>query len=87
VPVLTTDVGFGRELVGADGERGWVIPPYDAPALAAALRRLLAEAIDWPPLRRRCRRYVERQTIEEWAREIERLCAGQWGVPLAAGAR
>ena len=27
VPVLTTWVGFGREIVGRDGERGWVVAP------------------------------------------------------------
>jgi len=42
VPVVASDVGGVAELVG-DGEDGLLVPPDDAPALAAALARLLAE--------------------------------------------
>lgn len=84
VPVVTTEVGFGREIVGADGERGWVVPSGNAPALAAMLARLLQTPNDWPALRRRCRRFTEQYTVESWAAQIGRICAAQWGEPLRA---
>ena len=43
-PVIATDVGGTRELL-RDGVTGFVVPPGDAPALAAAIRRCL----DDPP--------------------------------------
>jgi glycosyltransferase involved in cell wall biosynthesis len=82
VPVITTDVGFGREIVGSDGERGWVVPPGDVPALAAALRRVVTERLDWPSLRLRCRTYVEGQTLDAWAGRIGELCARQWNLSI-----
>ena len=39
VPVITTAVGFGREIIGEDGERGWIVTSSDAQALAAVLKR------------------------------------------------
>jgi glycosyltransferase involved in cell wall biosynthesis len=55
-PVIATDAGGVPELI-SDGETGLLVPPGDAPALAAALRRLLdapqaaqdmgARAHDW----------------------------------------
>ena len=39
-PVITTDVPGCRETV-CDGVNGYVVPPRDAPALAAAMRRFL----------------------------------------------
>ena len=43
VPVLTTDVGFGRTLVG-DGERGWIVPIGDPGAIAGAVSRISGPA-------------------------------------------
>ncbi len=85
VPVITTDVGFGRETIGSDGERGWVVPTGDASALAAVVRRVVTEPVDWPGLRLRCRTYVEGQTLEAWARRIADVCAGQWNLSIADG--
>ncbi|HEU4628914.1 MAG TPA: glycosyltransferase [Gemmatimonadaceae bacterium] len=85
VPVVTTEVGFGREIVGADGERGWIVPSGRADALAATLRRALAEPRDWPALRQRCRRYTEALTIEAWTDAIAAICAGQWGLAREEG--
>jgi glycosyltransferase involved in cell wall biosynthesis len=42
LPIVTTPVGAILEAVG-DGETALVVPPRDAPALAAAVRRLIAE--------------------------------------------
>ena len=49
LPCVTTELGTGTSFVVQDGETGLVVPPGDADALAAALRRLLNN----PPLRRR----------------------------------
>jgi L-malate glycosyltransferase len=43
LPVVATDCGGNRELV-ADGETGFIIPPGDAPAAAAAVERLLSDS-------------------------------------------
>jgi glycosyltransferase involved in cell wall biosynthesis len=87
VPVVTTEVGFGREIVGADGERGWVVPSGDAGALADGLRRALGEPRDWPALRARCRHYTEAFTIEAWTDAIAAICATQWGLARLAPRR
>lgn len=42
-PVVSTDLPTGVPWVNEDGETGLVVPPSDAPALAAALRTLLAD--------------------------------------------
>jgi glycosyltransferase involved in cell wall biosynthesis len=84
VPVVTTEVGFGRAIVGADGERGWVVPSGDPAALAATLRQVVQGPTDWPAIRRRCRHYTEEFTVESWAAGIGRICAAQWGEPLRA---
>jgi glycosyltransferase involved in cell wall biosynthesis len=85
VPVLTTPVGFGAEIVGADGERGWIVPTADAGALAESLTRIGAEPRDWWALRRRCRAYVEARTLEAWVGRIGEICSTQWNVPLVGG--
>jgi len=84
-PVLTTEVGFGRELVGADSERGWLVTSGDPDALASALASLVDEPRDWPALRRRCRTFAESLTLENWVAEIGRVCASQWGAKLTDG--
>ena len=45
VPVVTTDVGGSAEIV-RDGHTGFLVPPGDAPALAAALARALGMSWD-----------------------------------------
>ncbi len=85
LPVITTDVGFGREIVGADGERGWVVPPGNPEALASALRRVAGGGLDWQALRRRCRAFAETFTVDAWTRAIGQACAQQWKVPLVGG--
>lgn len=85
VPVVTTPVGFGREIVGGDGERGWIVPAGNAAALAEVLDRIAREPVDWPALRRRCRAYVEARTLEAWVRRIGEICSSQWNVQLVDG--
>jgi glycosyltransferase involved in cell wall biosynthesis len=84
-PVLTTEVGFGRELVGSDGERGWLVTSGDAEQLAQAVTRLVDEPIEWSALRHRCHTFATGLTLEAWASEIGQLCASQWGVDLRDG--
>jgi glycosyltransferase involved in cell wall biosynthesis len=85
VPVVTTEVGFGREIVGADGDRGWIVPSGDEEALAAVLGRLADGEGDWPAIRRRARTYAETFTIESWTEQLAEACARRWGRPLVAG--
>ena len=83
LPVLATEVGAARAVIGADGERGWLVPPDEPAALAAAMRRVLTEWRDWPALRRRCRDYAERRTLEAWSDQIRRVCATHWHIEPA----
>ena len=57
VPVVATDVGDARKIVG---ETGVIVPPREAPALAAAIRSLLSES----PGQRTERSAASRQRIE-----------------------
>jgi glycosyltransferase involved in cell wall biosynthesis len=61
-PVVATPVGGTPELV-EDGETGLLVPPRDPGALAAALRRLLADA----DLRRRLGEAGERRVRERFS--------------------
>ncbi|HEY4992797.1 MAG TPA: glycosyltransferase family 4 protein [Nakamurella sp.] len=74
LPVVATAVGGLPEALGrgADGRRpGLLVPPGDAPALAAALRRWLGDA----DLRQRLRRAAEerRVTLSGWSTTAVRL--------------
>ncbi len=78
-PVVATTAGAFPEVV-ADGETGWLVPAGDAAALAAAIRRLMADG----DLRRRMgaagrRRMQERFTWRETARKTialyEEICS------------
>lgn len=85
VPVLTTPVGFGRDIVGQDGQRGWIVPAADPRAIADVLQNLIAVQPDWPSLRRRCRAYVEERTLEAWVDRIAAICSSQWNMRLIEG--
>jgi len=69
LPVVCSDGGGNPELV-LDGETGFVVPPGDPDALAAALSRL----VDKPDLARRFGDAGRRRTLEEFS--IERLVRG-----------
>lgn len=85
LPVLSSDAGAARSVIGADGERGWLVPPGDVAKLSEVLRRVLTEPRAWPALRRRCRAFVADRTLESWAAWIGRICARQWGAILVDG--
>ena len=44
LPCVSTELGTGTSFVNRHGETGLVVPPGDAPALAAALNTLLADS-------------------------------------------
>jgi glycosyltransferase involved in cell wall biosynthesis len=85
VPVLATDVGANRQILGEDGQRGWILPGVEPSLLAGEIRRRLQEPLDWPALRRRCHAYVEEHTLEAWSQRIADLCAEQWKIALPNG--
>ncbi|HEX5436204.1 MAG TPA: glycosyltransferase [Gemmatimonadaceae bacterium] len=85
VPVMTTAVGFGREIVGEDGERGWIVPAGSSAALADALHQAFSRRECWPALRHRCRAYAEGCTLDGWADAIARLCEQQWHLSRVNG--
>lgn len=78
--VLASDVGGHRELV-ADGRTGFLFPPGDAGALAAAIDQALGARAAWPAMRARARRFVEEERC--WRRTAE-LCAGLYEQARAA---
>jgi glycosyltransferase involved in cell wall biosynthesis len=85
VPIITSEAGFGREIIGSDGTRGWVVPCGDISALASTIEYVLNAPIDWSGIRHRCREYVEEHTLEAWAQLIGQICSRQWSVPFKEG--
>jgi glycosyltransferase involved in cell wall biosynthesis len=85
LPVITCNVGAARACIGSDGERGWVVPPGDHVRLADAMQNAMTADIDWPAMRRRCRDYSERFTIENWTASIARMCASRWQCSYTSG--
>jgi glycosyltransferase involved in cell wall biosynthesis len=85
LPVLASEVGAARAVIGKNMERGWLVPPGDVDALARSIREAVTGAVDWPALRRRCRAYVEGLTLEAWAEKIGQNCARRWNVSLVKG--
>jgi glycosyltransferase involved in cell wall biosynthesis len=86
LPVLASNVGAAEAAIGTDHDaRGWLVPPGDPKALAAALRHVIDTPRDWPAIRRRCREYVETRTLDVWAQAIGKVCASQWQVALVGG--
>lgn len=79
LPVIASQVGAAKEVVGANGDRGWLVPPGDIDALILTLKSALTGNTDWMQMRQRCRRFVEGRTIEEWGRAIGMACTRQWG--------
>jgi len=85
LPVLASEVGAARAVIGPDTQRGWLVPPGDVSTLAERLRQVLTGPIDWPALRLRCRTYLEGHTLEAWAEKIGQNCARQWNISFLRG--
>jgi glycosyltransferase involved in cell wall biosynthesis len=80
IPVVGAAVGGIPEQI-TDGREGWLVPPEDPRALAAALSRLLAD----PPLRARmaaaARRRAEDCSFERMVDALREVYAGALGPP------
>lgn len=87
LPVLASNVGAARHVIGPAGERGWLVPPGDPNALTETLRKIIENSPQnrWTALRKRCRSFVEKRTLEAWGQQIGEICAGQWGLNLNQG--
>ncbi|MDQ6891354.1 MAG: glycosyltransferase [Acidobacteriota bacterium] len=85
LPVMSSEVGAARAVIGEEEERGWLVPPGDSGALAARLRDVVNEKRDWGALRRRCRAYVETRTLEAWTERIATRCGQSWGLKRVQG--
>jgi len=79
LPLVASNVGAASYVLGAAGERGWIVPPGDVQSLVETLCEVLTGQHDWPGLRRRCRTFAEEHTLEQWGARISSLCAQQWG--------
>ena len=73
LPCVTTEVGTGTSWVVQDGVAGRVVPPQDPPALAAALRELLAD----PEQLHQMGRAARDRAVAEFAQErlVDRVMA------------
>jgi rhamnosyl/mannosyltransferase len=69
-PIVCTELGTGTSFVNVDGETGFVVPPRDPLALAAALTKLLTDN----ELRGRMGHAARRRAAEQFSKEdmIER---------------
>jgi len=81
IPVVATDVGGVAELV-LDRETGWLIPPGDASALAAALTEIAADPTRALEIAARARAHVAAEfslagTLAGVCDEVDRLIAGR----------
>ncbi|UIJ71049.1 glycosyltransferase [Aurantimonas sp. HBX-1] len=75
-PMISTELGTGTSYVNRDGETGLVVPPNDAPALAAVMNDMLASperARRWGEAARR--RYLDLFTAEAMGRRYHGLYA------------
>jgi glycosyltransferase involved in cell wall biosynthesis len=65
LPLISTPIGAIPDAV-RDGEEGIIVPPRDAAALAAALKRLLED----PALRQRMGERGRRRVEEVYSRDV-----------------
>lgn len=73
-PLISCEIGTGTSHVNADRQTGWVVPPSDAPALRAAMQRLLDHPEQAAALGQAARARFERLfTAECMARSYHQL--------------
>jgi len=80
LPVIAGDIGSSRETIGVNNERGWIVEPGNAHALADSIHNILTSKINWPEIRQQCRSYAENRTLEDWAEKINLICTTQWNL-------
>ncbi len=85
LPVLSSRVGAAAHVIGERGERGWLVPPGDADALARAWHAVLTGEHDWHGLRARCRAFAASLTLEQWIATIGEHCARHWDMVVVNG--
>jgi glycosyltransferase involved in cell wall biosynthesis len=85
LPVISSNVGAAKSVIGDAAERGWLVKPGDAYELADTIEQAMTADIDWPALRARCRTYVRGRTLDAWNEQIGQLCIQQWGGRLTGG--
>ncbi|MBM3955288.1 MAG: glycosyltransferase family 4 protein [Planctomycetes bacterium] len=71
--ICTTACGAGVELLHPHSN-GWLVPPANPPALAAALRRIHDHADELPAMGRRARAVAPGYAAGVWARRVEAIC-------------
>ncbi len=85
LPVVATQVGGNAELL--DGKRGWLVPPRDPQALAAAVARILENPGEAREMGRRGRAFVEAElTLSRMQQAHEELYLRALGEEPTAGA-
>ncbi len=73
-PLISCEIGTGTSHVNAHEETGWVVPPSDAPALRAAMQRLLDHPEQAAAFGRAARQRFERLfTAERMAQSYHQL--------------
>ena len=85
LPVISSRVGAAAGVIGERHERGWLVNPGDENTLASVIGEVLGGAVDWPALRKRCRRYAEERTLETWTERIGQACARSWNLKFVDG--
>lgn len=83
LPVVATDVGSVREQV-EPGVTGWIVPPEDPAALAAAIQELFSDPDRARAMGERGReiarkRFTMQATVRAWLRRYDDLLAGRRG--------
>lgn len=74
LPAISTELGTGTSFVNSHGETGLIVPACDPPALAAAIRQLLADRERREAMGRAGRDRVRRMfTVEAMMRGMEEL--------------
>jgi glycosyltransferase involved in cell wall biosynthesis len=71
LPVVANAAGALPEVIGSDGHAGRLVPPRDPPAMARAIRELLADPERAARMGRAARQRIEKSF--RWSEAAERL--------------